>query len=94
MVSFWSNKPDDEDESSRGRQGVIPQPRPEPDERTALLHDGYLDPDDPAVCLLFLSLIDLLMNYRSLHITCSKSGSQDGLPSSLPLLTLSGGLYF
>jgi len=22
----------------------------EPDERTSLLHDGYLDPDDPAVC--------------------------------------------
>jgi hypothetical protein len=32
----------------------------EPNERTSLLNDGYLDPDDPAVCIHFNRLIKLL----------------------------------
>ena len=63
MVSLWGSKNDDENEE--GQDGTRPQSashsqQPEDaNERTRLLHppphapnrgDGYLDPDDPAVC--------------------------------------------
>ena len=65
MSSLWGSKKDGNDEthqngdqeeaeSSRPATGRQPDRR-DPDERTRLLpprNDGYLDPDDPAVCIL------------------------------------------
>jgi hypothetical protein len=50
-----SAKKDSEDNPSRGRRRgeASAQPRHEPTERTALLNEGYLSPDDPAVSKMF-----------------------------------------
>lgn len=67
MVSWWSSKKDsqnDEPHRGRARGEDSSQPHQEPNERTALLHDGYLDPDDPAVrsaaLFVFYSISDCL----------------------------------
>ena len=60
MVSLWGSKNGEErpdgDEAEINDEDSRQEPRPasgrEPDERTRLLpprHDGFLDPDDPAV---------------------------------------------
>jgi pimeloyl-ACP methyl ester carboxylesterase len=53
MSSWWSStKKDDHDDEpprGRGRGEAASDAHHEPNERTALLHEGYLDPDDPAV---------------------------------------------
>jgi hypothetical protein len=52
MSPWWSsNKNTEEDDPLRGRSRgeANSQPHQEPNERTALLHEGYLDPSDPAV---------------------------------------------
>ena len=66
MVSLWSGKKDDGDEEGENGTAAqstshsqIPRQSEDATERTHLLHppphapnrgDGYLDPDDPAVC--------------------------------------------
>ena len=84
MVSLWGSK--DGEEHAEGEEGghngedtgqsTRHSARQDPDERTRLLpprHDGYLDPDDPAVRLVNFILV--LLNtinsepFRYRHIT-------------------------
>ena len=68
MVSLWGSKNGEErdegDEAEQSGDDSNQQPRRsagrEPDERSRLLpprNDGFLDPDDPAVCLSKFALI-------------------------------------
>jgi hypothetical protein len=63
-MSLWGSKknPDtDEGIEENGHSGDMPSRSREPNERDRLLpanprpphNDGYLDPDDPAVCICF-----------------------------------------
>lgn len=66
MGSLWATKNDDDEEPPLTRDGepstrqqAPPRPSTEADERTRLLpphQDGYLSPDDPAVCIHTLSI--------------------------------------
>ena len=71
MVSLWGSKNNENDDGDDGTptdgEGSRPQSRNppaerrsrDPDERTRLIpprHDGFLDPDDPAVGLTFLPM--------------------------------------
>ena len=63
MVSLWGSKNGEERSEGEERDHSREPPRrsggAQPDERTQLLpprRDGYLDPDDPAVCVGYISL--------------------------------------
>lgn len=71
MVSLWGSKNGEErsegDEAENSGDDSRQQPRQsgghEPDERTRLLpprHDGFLDPDDPAVSVYLLASISTM----------------------------------
>ena len=72
MVSLWGSKKDDDPDAAPSGNGessdrvAHQQPRhSEADERTRLIppsHEGYLSPDDPAVCTHFLIHADVYSN--------------------------------